>query len=468
MKITQLIATKTPYHESVASRLPRGIKTQKQLFNLGYRIAVEDLGLAKAKTLNENFAAKLLNSYHAQSLNEGIGSFLGKAAGHVVGGAGAAWRDAKKGYADAKASYDPKPDAADAAAPAVEPTAPPAGGSAPAASDRPYVAPAGGGGVGDIMKAIDGLDPESKKQLAGELDKSINTPAPAAPAPAAPAPAAPAAPQGQALDLDQLKKDREAKQAAGQAGQQQAQQQMAATQQANAAQSQQDAAIKAAADAAKAKPPFQQTAADKLAIKAAADNGIREEYEVAEGVIHKFKGLYQSLISKVSQIPNFKQYYNAAKTKQKEAVNAIRTSKNKEELKQKIAQIAGSIQVTEAKPMSKLDIDDQEHQAGLSIAAPALGAAGATAAGLWDIWAAQVLGVYSTAASYFAAGETGMGLAGGVLFGVLGQLGCLGIAIYLATTAAKRYSAKKAVDNSTQQGANENFINQSRQAVTSE
>ena len=305
MKITQLIATKTPYHESVASRLPRGIKTQKQLFNLGYRIAVEDLGLAKAKTLNENFAAKLLNSYHAQSLNEGIGSFLGKAAGHVVGGAGAAWRDAKKGYADAKASYDPKPDAADAAAPAVEPTAPPAGGSAPAASDRPYVAPAGGGaapspggetptppaagtppttgggGVGDIMKAIDGLDPESKKQLAGELDKSINTPAPAAPA----------APQGQALDLDQLKKDREAKQAAGQAGQQQAQQQMAATQQANAAQSQQDAAIKAAADAAKAKPPFQQTAADKLAIKAAADKGIREEDEVAEGFHSNFLGM---------------------------------------------------------------------------------------------------------------------------------------------------------------------------------
>ena len=64
MKITQLVATKTktPYYESVASRLPRGIKTQQQLFNLGYRIAVEDLGLSKEKTLNENFSASLVNS----------------------------------------------------------------------------------------------------------------------------------------------------------------------------------------------------------------------------------------------------------------------------------------------------------------------------------------------------------------------------------------------------------------------
>ena len=253
MKITQLVATntKTPYHESVASRLPRGIKTQQQLLNRGYRIAVEDLGLAKAKRLNENFAAKLVNSYHNQSLNEGVGSFLGKVAGNVVGGVQAAgrglkgaWNDAKQGYADAKASWDPKTGspAAPAAAPATSgtPAAAPATSGTPAAApattgtpaavggaDRPYVAPASGGaaepaapeaspgsetpsppvagtppktggGVGDIMKAIDGLDPASKKQLAGELDKSINTPPPAAEKPAdttAPeAPEAPAAP----------------------------------------------------------------------------------------------------------------------------------------------------------------------------------------------------------------------------------------------------------------------------------
>lgn len=282
MKISQLVAIKKtmPYHESVASRLPRGIKTQKQLFNLGYRIAVEDLGLAKAKTLNENFAAKLLNSYHTQSLNEGIGSFLGKAAGHVVGGAGAAWRDAKQGYKDAKASWDPKSDAAV-----------PAGGSATdVASDRPYVAPSPGGATPTPPAA--GIppttssgeeDPEKLRAQAAELTQKADE--------IEKQKAAPEQPQGQALDLDQLKKDREAKQAAAQAGQQQAQQQMAATQQANAAQSQQDAAIKAAADAAKAKPPFQQTAADKLAIKAAADKGIREEDEVAEGFHSNFLGM---------------------------------------------------------------------------------------------------------------------------------------------------------------------------------
>jgi hypothetical protein len=94
-----------------------------------------------------------------------------------------------------------------------------------------------------------------------------------------PASTPPAAPAGQSLDLDQLKQQNAAKQAAGQADQQQAQQQMKATADANAATSQQDAAIKAAADAAKAKPAFQQTAADKLAIKAAADKGIKEAKE---------------------------------------------------------------------------------------------------------------------------------------------------------------------------------------------
>ena len=114
MKITQLVATnkKTKYYESVASRLPKGIKTQQRLLNLGYKIAVEDLGLTKAKTLNENFAAKLVNSYHTRMLNEGIGSLLGKAAGHVVGGIGSSWRDAKAGYAAAKGSWDPKDPAA--------------------------------------------------------------------------------------------------------------------------------------------------------------------------------------------------------------------------------------------------------------------------------------------------------------------------------------------------------------------
>ena len=245
MNITELVKSiNTPYYETVASRLPRGIKSQQHLLNLGYVITVQDLGLSRAKTLDESFAANLVNSYHKQCLNEGVGSFLGKAAGHVVGGLGAAWRDAKKGYADAKASWADKTAPAAGAAPAPGGTAPAASGAAPAAggttaapapasggtepaappstyatggdTGRPYVAqpgagaapeaPAAGGSapaptapasggtapagdIGSIMKAIDGLDPASKKQLAGELEKSINTPAPAAEKPGA-APAA--------------------------------------------------------------------------------------------------------------------------------------------------------------------------------------------------------------------------------------------------------------------------------------
>jgi len=232
MNITELVKSiNTPYYETVASRLPRGIKSQQHLLNLGYVITVQDLGLSRAKALDESFAANLVKSYHKQCLNEGVGSFLGKAAGHVVGGLGAAWRDAKKGYADAKASWDPKTGAPPAASTAPAPTSgttavpPPASGGAepapaapstyatPAAggdTGRPYVAqpgagaapeaPAANGGsapapaaggtapagdIGSIMKAIDGLDPASKKQLAGELEKSINTPAPAAEKPAA-------------------------------------------------------------------------------------------------------------------------------------------------------------------------------------------------------------------------------------------------------------------------------------------
>ena len=82
-----------------------------------------------------------------------------------------------------------------------------------------------------------------------------------------------AEPQGSTYNPAKAAADKLAK---GQADQQQAQQQMAATKQANAATNQQDAAIKAAADAAKAKSGFQQTLADRNAIKAAADKGIRE------------------------------------------------------------------------------------------------------------------------------------------------------------------------------------------------
>jgi len=232
MKISQLVETnqKTPYYENLASRLPGGIKSQQELLNIGYRVAVKELGYKKASALSEAFAIKLVNSYHRQCLEEGIGSFLGKAAGHVVGAVGAAgrgignaWKDAKQGYQDAKGSWDPTAGSTGGgAASGSSGTAPtPATGSASAggaaaggaaaggapAAGGATVAPGAAGdavgsgaspggatptppaagtppttgskGVGDIMKAIDGLDPASKKQLAGELDKSIKAAPPA-------------------------------------------------------------------------------------------------------------------------------------------------------------------------------------------------------------------------------------------------------------------------------------------------
>jgi hypothetical protein len=347
MNITELVRSiNTPYYETVASRLPRGIESQQHLLNLGYVITVRDLGLSRAKTLDESFAVNLINSYHRQCINEGVGSFLGKAAGNVVGAVGAAgrgiknaWNDAKQGYKDAKTSWDPKTGAppAGGTAPAPvngttavpppasggtepAPAAPPSTYASPAASGdtgRPYVAqpgasPAPAGDMGSIMQAIDKLDKPTKQQLAGELEKSINAPEPAAGKPGAapgtppaaggatpPAPgAAPAAePQGSTYDPAKAAADKLVK---GQADQQQAQQQMAATKQANAATNQQDASIKAAADAAKAKSGFQQTAADKLAIKAAADKGIREAKEkkkkLKKKVVAEFKSNFLGMI----------------------------------------------------------------------------------------------------------------------------------------------------------------------------
>jgi len=79
------------------------------------------------------------------------------------------------------------------------------------------------------------------------------------------------APQGSTYDPSKAAANRLAK---GQAAQQQALKQMAATKQANSPVSQQYSSIKAAADAALAKPGFERTAADNLAIKQAAANNI--------------------------------------------------------------------------------------------------------------------------------------------------------------------------------------------------
>jgi hypothetical protein len=227
-----------------------------------------------------------------QNIEEGIGSFLGKAAGHVAGGLGASFRDAKQGYKAAKSAWDD-----------------PAGTNSNATNGA---APAGGPNPADLRQQAAALT-----QQADQLEKSASQPAPTAPAPTAPAPtnttapepaavdpgtdyglgkqsdgkfitpgqqfdtetgkplAAPEAPAGQGVEIDPAKAAAD-KAAKNQADADQRNADIEKTKQANAAKAQQDAAIKAAADAARAKPGFQQSPEDKLAIKAAERAGIRE------------------------------------------------------------------------------------------------------------------------------------------------------------------------------------------------
>jgi len=143
-----------------------------------------------------------------------------------------------------------------------------------------------------------------------------------------------------------------------------------------------------------------------------AQQGVAEG-RMDEGAVDKLKELYQSLVSKVRTIPNFKQYYDAAKLKRQEVVDAIKTSKNAEELKQKIAAITGSAPVME-------EFDPP----------PATASVTALAVGLFETWAAQVVGVYSQMAV-----GTGADIVGGLMYGVVGQVGCIGLALYYAIKA---------------------------------
>ena len=165
--------------------------------------------------------------------------------------------------------------------------------------DAPEADPKADTAYAQAQKAIAGLQPEQKKEIVTMLQadpkvKAAMTakPTPAEPAaepaatpaaepaatPAAEPAATPAAEPAVGTTYDPAKAAAD-KLAKGQADQQAATQQMKATADANAAKSAEDAAIKAAAAAARAKPGFQQTPADKLAIKAAADKGIKEAKE---------------------------------------------------------------------------------------------------------------------------------------------------------------------------------------------
>jgi hypothetical protein len=112
MRINQVIKS-TDIFEDIVSQIPRGINDPRQVLTYGYSNLVSKIGLENAKRTNESYAAKILSVYYRQHLDEGLGTMLGKTAGHVAGAAGAAWRglkgfwnDAKAGYKQAKSSWD--------------------------------------------------------------------------------------------------------------------------------------------------------------------------------------------------------------------------------------------------------------------------------------------------------------------------------------------------------------------------
>ena len=297
MKITQLVNESITLHESIAKTIPRGLNSQQEIFNFGYRLAVKKLGLQEASKLDTKFALKLLSSYYRQHLDEGLGSAIGwgagklaKGVGAVAGGLAGMWDAAKKGWSAGRSTVSAAADddaapagGAGGAAPTQQSAAPAggAGGAAPtqqsAAPTQQSAAPAGNPKLDAILKDVGALDDASKKELLAQLQgKPAEKPAaePAAPEKPAAAPAGGTTPPAAGgYDPAKAKADRDAKIAADAA---ERDQQIAATKQANAAAAQADNDLVAAVKAAKAKPGFQQTAQDRLTIQQGAAKGIHE------------------------------------------------------------------------------------------------------------------------------------------------------------------------------------------------
>ena len=246
------------------------------------------------------------------AVGRGIGKVIGgvaKGVGAIAGiGAGAkrAFQKGKQASTDVIGGTGQGADApvqkAAPAATAAAPAAAPAGGGTsaaqPAASGaaQPAAAPMQGGGasaaqggaaaaqpaakpaagssdVDAIIQQVDQLQPPEKKEVLAALQK------PAAPAKEEPAaqPAADANAAAQPAAQSGAEQQPDDGLTQGQRDQQQAVQQMKTTADANAAASGQRNEVEAAGKAAAAKPGFQRTAADKLAIKQAQDMGVKVE-----------------------------------------------------------------------------------------------------------------------------------------------------------------------------------------------
>lgn len=185
-----------------------------------------------------------------QPAKPGLGQRIGQGARDFIKGV-------KQGYSGVDAAGD-----SGAAEPAganntASGTAPAAGATAPASSS-----------YAQIKTKVDQLDKKGKQRILATLQKNLGiTPAATKPPPAA-------QPAGSDYDPDKAAADKLSK---GQADQQQAMQQMKSTADANAATAADRGNIERAGKAAAAKPGFQRTAADTLAIKAAKEQGIKVE-----------------------------------------------------------------------------------------------------------------------------------------------------------------------------------------------
>lgn len=204
--------------------------------------------------INELLSEDQLNEGLGAAIAKGIGA-TARGIGSVAGGAHGAWDAMKQGYKIGRSavsgmgndmSWDPGTDNTGR-------------NIAPASTKTSLEPQATPDELESLKTIISKLNPDQKQDIAAELQKSATQ--------------QPAAPTGTSVDIGQVKKQ-SAQQA--QADKTLAQQQISATQTANAEKAKQDAAIKAAKDAAMAKPAFQQTASDKLAIQKAQQMGIRE------------------------------------------------------------------------------------------------------------------------------------------------------------------------------------------------
>jgi hypothetical protein len=292
MKINHLIKeSNSPLYERVAKQIPRGIQSHNEICKVGYKLAVQEVGIKEAQQLDAKFAVKLMSSYYQQHINEGLGSAIGRGAGKfakglgaVAGGVAGMWDAAKKGFAAGRstvsAAGDDEPAAASGAAGASNASAGSANTGIPGSevgtnnllarakqgtTQDPNAQPAVDPALDGIMQQVQGLDANQKKELLAKLQGGGQ----------APAPAAPEAPASQGVEIDPAKAAAD-KAAKNQADADQRNADIEKTKQANAQSSAADAALVAAVKAAKAKPAFQQTATDKLTIKQGADKGIHE------------------------------------------------------------------------------------------------------------------------------------------------------------------------------------------------